>query len=120
MNRHKLALPIIVSFSIVGQIQPVSPQQAPPPYGGPPPQQAPPPYGGPPPIYANPSRSVGAAPGAQETQGAPGAAAPGQSAQSGNFCATAQGRFGPGPVQPLGTVCSVNMPGGSIFGQVSR
>jgi len=65
MNRHKLALPIIVSFSIVGQIQPVSPQQAPPPYGGPPPQQAPPPYGGPPPIYANPSRSVGAAPGAQ-------------------------------------------------------
>ena len=108
MNRHKLALPIIVSFSIVGQIQPVSPQQAPPPYGGPPP------------IYANPSRSVGAAPGAQEAQGAPGAAAPGQSAQSGNFCATAQGRFGPGPVQPLGIVCSVNMPGGPIFGQVSR
>ena len=110
MNRHKLALPIIVSFTIVGQIQPVSPQQAPPP----PPS---PPYGGPPPIYANPSRSVGAAPGAQ---GTPGAAAPGQSAQWGNFCVTAQGRFGPGPVQPLGIVCSVNMPGGPIFGQVSH
>jgi hypothetical protein len=104
MNGHILALPIIVSFSIVGQIQPVSPPQAPPPYGGPPP------------IYANPSRSIGAAPGAQGAQGAPGAAAPGQ----GNFCATAQGRFGPGPVQPLGTVCSVNIPGGPIFGQVSR
>ena len=112
MNRHKLTLHIIVSFSIVGQIQPVSPQQAPPPPS--------PPYGGPPPIYANPSRSVGAAPGARGAQGTPGAAAPGQSARWGNFCATAQGRFGPGPVQPLGIVCSVTMPGGPIFGQVSH
>jgi hypothetical protein len=41
-------------------------------------------------------------------------------ALSGGIYATAQGRFGPGPVQSLGTVCSVNIPGGPIFGQVSR
>jgi hypothetical protein len=83
MNRHKLALPIIVSFSIVGQIQPVSPQQAPPLYGGPPP------------VYANPSRSVGAAPGAQGAQGAPGAEAPGQSAQGEIFVPRLRGGLVP-------------------------
>ena len=36
----------------------------------------------------------------------------------GAFCYTPAGRFGPGPVQPVGAQCFINGPGGLIFGQI--
>jgi hypothetical protein len=38
----------------------------------------------------------------------------------GNFCQTAQGRFGPGLVQPLGAPCSAPVPSGELMGSVVR
>lgn len=37
----------------------------------------------------------------------------------GAFCTTAVGRFGPGPINPIGTICSVTTPGGLVMGTVS-
>ncbi len=36
----------------------------------------------------------------------------------GNMCYTPMGNYGPGPIQPLGTPCSVMSPSGPIFGTV--
>lgn len=36
----------------------------------------------------------------------------------GNFCGTPAGRFGPGPVNPLGSPCQVMMPWGPVPGRV--
>lgn len=38
----------------------------------------------------------------------------------GNFCYTQAGRFGPGPVNPLGSPCTANTPWGVIPGQVGQ
>ena len=38
----------------------------------------------------------------------------------GNFCYTPAGRFGPGPVNPIGAPCSVVGPWGPMVGQVGR
>jgi hypothetical protein len=48
---------------------------------------------------------------------APGAAGPPQ-VRMGNFCGTPQGVFGPGPINPVGSSCHVDFPGGSLWGQV--
>ena len=49
--------------------------------------------------------------------GAPAVAAP----QFGNFCSVlGAGRFGPGPVNPLGAPCNVPGPYGLMFGQVTQ
>jgi hypothetical protein len=39
--------------------------------------------------------------------------------QSGAFCYTPFGRFGPGPMLPLGVPCSIQSPQGLVRGQVS-
>jgi hypothetical protein len=38
----------------------------------------------------------------------------------GNFCMTANGRFGPGPIQPTGSYCFVNTPNGVTYGFVTQ
>lgn len=38
--------------------------------------------------------------------------------QSGAFCYTPLGRFGPGPMLPLGVPCSIRSPQGLVRGQV--
>jgi hypothetical protein len=38
--------------------------------------------------------------------------------QSGAFCYTTLGRFGPGPMLPLGALCSIRSPQGLVRGQV--
>jgi hypothetical protein len=38
----------------------------------------------------------------------------------GNFCMTAQGRFGPGPMQPTGSYCFVTTPTGVTYGFVTQ
>ena len=40
------------------------------------------------------------------------------SPQSGAFCYTPLGRFGPGPMLPLGVPCSIRSPQGLVRGQV--
>jgi hypothetical protein len=39
---------------------------------------------------------------------------------TGQFCQTANGRFGPGPAKPLGTPCNVDAPNGAVAGVVSN
>jgi len=36
----------------------------------------------------------------------------------GSFCLTMAGRFGPGPMQPIGAPCNVWTPGGPVWGSV--
>jgi hypothetical protein len=38
----------------------------------------------------------------------------------GNFCTTADGRFGPGPLNPLGSACHVETSNGTVWGQVTE
>lgn len=38
--------------------------------------------------------------------------------QWGAFCYTALGRFGPGPLQPIGAPCYITAPGGPVWGQI--
>jgi hypothetical protein len=38
----------------------------------------------------------------------------------GNFCMTSFGRFGPGPVNPIGSPCQATGPYGPVFGTVTR
>lgn len=40
--------------------------------------------------------------------------------QLGAFCYTQFGRFGPGPIQPLGAPCSIMTPQGPVWGQVGH
>jgi len=49
----------------------------------------------------------------------PPASAPSGGLVWGNFCSTAAGVFGPGPMNPVGMSCHVTMPNGALFlGQV--
>ena len=38
----------------------------------------------------------------------------------GNFCLTPSGRFGPGPMQPIGSFCQAGTPWGFVAGSVGR
>lgn len=40
--------------------------------------------------------------------------------QTGNFCHTPIGRFGPGPVNPVGAQCFVDTAGGRVWGGVGN
>lgn len=51
----------------------------------------------------------------------PGQASPQiQQPMLGNFCQTPAGRFGPGPLNPVGTPCNANTPFGLVWGHVTR
>jgi hypothetical protein len=41
-------------------------------------------------------------------------------APMGNFCHTQAGRFGPGPMNPIGSFCHANTPWGPMAGSVGR
>jgi hypothetical protein len=38
----------------------------------------------------------------------------------GNFCMTSVGRFGPGPLNPVGMSCAANTPVGVVVGQITQ
>jgi hypothetical protein len=60
----------------------------------------------------------GACVGLPEVGGADGSPAYPRLLHSGAFCYTPLGRFGPGPMRPLGVPCSIRSPQGLVRGQV--
>jgi hypothetical protein len=63
-------------------------------------------------------RAGGACVGLPKVGGADGSPAYPPLIQSGAFCYTRFGRFGPGPMLPLGAPCSIRFPRGLVWGQV--